>query len=36
MQKETSEQIIQRIARWIYNVGVPLNACTYDSFAPYE
>ncbi|XP_050945326.1 uncharacterized protein LOC103499176 [Cucumis melo] len=28
------EHTIQRIARWFYDAGVPLNACTYDSFAP--
>ena len=33
-KKEKREQTIQRISRWFYDVGVPINACTYDSFAP--
>ncbi|TYK26052.1 hypothetical protein E5676_scaffold1185G00050 [Cucumis melo var. makuwa] len=33
-KKEMREHTIQRIARWFYDAGVPLNACTYDSFAP--
>ncbi|KAA0051856.1 uncharacterized protein E6C27_scaffold60G002890 [Cucumis melo var. makuwa] len=28
------EHTVQRIARWFYDAGVPLNACTYDSFTP--
>ncbi|KAA0038083.1 uncharacterized protein E5676_scaffold237G001030 [Cucumis melo var. makuwa] len=26
------EHTIQRIARWFYDAGVPLDACTYDNF----
>ncbi|KAA0066645.1 uncharacterized protein E6C27_scaffold979G00720 [Cucumis melo var. makuwa] len=33
-KNEMREHTIQRIARWFYDAGVPLNACTYDSFAP--
>ncbi|XP_031739008.1 uncharacterized protein LOC116402801 [Cucumis sativus] len=33
-KKEMREHTIQRIARWFYDAGVPLNACTYESFAP--
>ncbi|KAA0032269.1 uncharacterized protein E5676_scaffold1327G00190 [Cucumis melo var. makuwa] len=33
-KKEMRERTIQRIARWFYDAGVPLNACTYNSFAP--
>ncbi|KAA0053508.1 uncharacterized protein E6C27_scaffold190G00650 [Cucumis melo var. makuwa] len=33
-KKEMREHTIQRIARWFYDAGVPLNACTYDIFAP--